>query len=257
MRIIPLSDLHIGKSKNHTTLKILRDWIIANKDIHKSSVIVITGDIVNDGQLWQYKCARHHITRLRDNGYRVLCCPGNHDLGTLGIVENNDCIRKFGKYISNNADYPHVEIIDNHAFIMLDSMMEEMKQTEFVGAQGELGKQQLNTLNYHLDDIEQNHPEYKVIIGLHHHPFYYNFFLKLRDDELFKKVITDKDSGDSRIDCLLFGHKHDERRFPEKEMKFNISVIYASGSTTERNENGRFVIPVIDLDTNGVERFLV
>ena len=257
MRITVLSDIHVGKGKNHTSLKTIRNWIIDNKDIHKSSVVVITGDIVDSGELWQFKCAQHHLNKLRLAGFNILPCPGNHCYGFLGVLENNECIRRFRKYISQGADYPHVEIIDGCAFIMLDSMMEEMKHSEFVGAQGELGKQQLNTLNYHLDDIEQNHPEYKVIIGLHHHPFYYNFFLKLRDDELFKKVIMDKDSGDSRIDCLLFGHKHDERRFPEKEMKFNTSVIYASGSTVERNENGRFIIPVIDLTTNEVERYLI
>jgi len=257
MKILHLSDIHIGKSKNHTTLKTIRDWLIDNKDIHKSSVVVITGDIVDSGELWQFKCAQHHLNKLRLAGFNILPCPGNHDYGALGIIENNHCIRQFGKYISNNADYPHVEIIDNCVFIMLDSMLEEMRHDDFIGAQGELGKQQLNTLNYHLDDIEQNHSEMKVVVALHHHPFYYSHFLKLRDDELFKKVITDRDSGDSRIDCLLFGHKHDEKRFHDKEQKYNIQIIYSSGSTVERNENGRFIIPVIDLETNTIERHLV
>jgi len=257
MRIIHLTDPHIGKGKNHTTFKIIRDWLIDNKDTHKASVIVITGDITDDCELWQFKCVQHHLNKLRLAGFHILPCPGNHDYGTLGIIENNQCIRHFRKYISQGADYPHVEIIDNHAFIMLDSMMEEMKHTEFVGAQGELGKQQLNTLNYHLDDIEQNYPEYKVIVALHHHPFYYNFFLKLRDDELFKEVIMDQTSGDPRIDCLLFGHKHDENRFKSKQRKYNIPVIYASGSTVERNEEGKLVIPIIDLDTKSVERYLI
>ena len=258
MRILHLSDIHVGKSKNHTVFKNIRDWIITNKDKHKSTVIVITGDIVEDGELWQFKCAQHHLNKLRLAGFNILPCPGNHENGFRGVLENNDCIRLFRKYISNNADYPHVEIIDNHAFIMLDSMMEEMKQTEFVGAQGELGKQQLNTLNYHLDDIEQNHPEMKVVLCLHHHPFFTSsYFMKLRDSDAFKDAIMDKDSGDSRVDCLLFGHKHDEKRLVKKEQEYNMGIIFASGSTTERNENGRFVIPVIDLTTNEVERYLV
>ena len=256
MKISHLSDLHIGKGKNHTTVKIIRNWLIANKD--KASVVVITGDIVDDGELWQYKCAKHHIEKLRYNGYSVLCCPGNHDYGTLGIIENNYCIRQFGKYISQGADYPHVRIIDDCAFIMLDSMLEEMKCDDFIGAQGKLGRQQLNTLNYHLDDIEQNHPEMKVILAMHHHPFYTSsYFMKLRDADAFKDVIIDKDKGDSRVDCLLFGHKHDEKRLVKKEKEYNISVIYSSGSTVERNEEGKLVIPVIDLDTNEIERYFI
>jgi len=258
MRILHLSDLHIGKGKNHTTLKTIRDWLIDNKDIHKSSVIVITGDITDDGELWQYKCARYHLDRLEVKGFRILPCPGNHDYSAIGLIENNDCIRSFKKYISQGADYPHVEIIDDCAFIMLDSMMEEMKHDDFIGAQGELGKQQLNNLNYHLDDIEQNHPEYKVVLCLHHHPFFTSsYFMKLRDADAFKDVIMDKDSGDSRVDCLLFGHKHDEKRLAKKEKEYNASVIYASGSTVERNEEGKLIIPVIDLDTKSVERYLI
>jgi len=258
MKIIHLSDLHIGKGKNHTALKTIRDWIIDNKDKHNSSIVVITGDIVDSGELWQFKCAQHHLNKLRFAGFNILPCPGNHDLGFLGVLENNDCIRRFRKYISQGTDYPHVEIINDCVFIMLDSMMEEIRHDDFIGAQGELGRQQLNTLNYHLDDIEQNHPESKVIVALHHHPFFYDHFLKLRDDELFKKVITDKDSGDSRIDCLLFGHKHDERRFSDKEKKFNIGVIYASGSSTEKNKDGKLVVPIADLnDTNKIERYLI
>jgi len=51
MRIIHLSDIHVGKGKNHTTLKTIRNWILDNKDKHHASVVVITGDIVDDGRV--------------------------------------------------------------------------------------------------------------------------------------------------------------------------------------------------------------
>jgi len=255
LNVIHLSDLHIGKGKNHTIFKIIRDWLVERKDMHQSFVVIITGDCVDDGELWQYKTFRYHIDHLISNGFTVLCCPGNHDYGSMGIIENNDCIRHFRKYVSTNADYPHVTIINNTVFIMLDSMMEEMRHSEFIGAQGELGKRQLNMLNYYLDDIEDNHPDEKVIIAMHHHPFYYDYFLKLRDDDLFKKVIFNKDSGEPRVDCLLFGHKHSEQRFSIKERKFNIGVIYASGSTVERNEDGDLVVPVINLENNTIKKW--
>ena len=97
-----------------------------------------------------------------------------------------------------------------------------------------------------------------MIIAMHHHPFYYNYFLKLRDDDLFKKVITREVEGTSRANCVMFGHKHVEKRFNDpgdsKEEKYGIDVILSSGSTTERHSNGKMVVPVIDLNNNKVIR---
>ena len=204
---------------------------------------------------------RFHFTRAANSSSeRCLSAPGNHDYGANGIVESWDCVARFKKYISGDIDYPHRVVVDNCAFIMLDSMLQEMSDYELWGAQGELGKQQLSELDRILNDIEDNYPSLKVIVALHHHPFYYNYFLKLRDDDLFKEVIMDEDRGDSRIDCLLFGHKHSEKRFSgksSKEKKYNIGMIYASGSSTERNDKGKLIIPVINLDRNSIKRYSI
>jgi 3',5'-cyclic AMP phosphodiesterase CpdA len=257
LKIIHLSDIHIGKSKNHKRFSSIVEWILNNKAIHKA--IVITGDIVDDGALWQYKVAKTHIDRLRDGDMSVFCVPGNHDYGKNGIFENMECIGYFKKYISRDVDYPHCEMIENHAFVLLDSMLEEMKETEFLGAQGKLGEDQLRNLDKLLDDIEDSSRETKVIVTLHHHTFYYNYFLKLRDDDLFKKVITREKDGTSRINCVMFGHKHVENRFNDlndsKEEKYGIDVVFASGSTTERHSSGKMVVPVIDLSKNEIAKY--
>jgi 3',5'-cyclic AMP phosphodiesterase CpdA len=257
MKIIHLSDIHIGKSNNKKRFDSIVNWIIDNKDGHGAKVIVLTGDIVDDGSLGQYREAQSQIERLKSSEFIVLSAPGNHDYGVNGIVENWDCIARFKKYISGDVDYPYQVTVDDCAFIMLDSMMQEMNDYELWGAQGELGKQQLSELDRILNDIEENHLSMKVVVALHHHPFYYNYFLKLRDDDLFKKVIMDEDRGDSRINCLLFGHKHSEKRFSgksSKEKKYNIGLIYASGSSTERTDEGKLIVPVIDLNTNSISR---
>lgn len=259
MKVIHLSDIHIGKSNNHENFVSTVEWILEKKTAHNSNTVVITGDIVDDGALWQYKEAKNQIDKLREGGMKVFCVPGNHDYGPGGIIENNECIGYFKKYISNNIDYPYCEMIGNHAFVLLDSMFEEMKETEFWGAQGKLGKNQLRDLDKLLDDLEDGSNETKVIIALHHHPFYYNYFLKLRDDDLFKKVITREESGTSRANCIMFGHKHVEKRFNDrndsKEEKYGIDVIFASGSTTERHSNGKMAIPVIDLSNKDVAKY--
>jgi 3',5'-cyclic AMP phosphodiesterase CpdA len=257
MRIIHLSDLHIGKSTNTARFDSIVEWIIEARSSHQSNLVLITGDIVDDGALGQYREAQRQIKRLEGEGFVVLSTPGNHDYGTNGIVESWECVARFEKYISGDVDYPHRVDVDDCMFILLDSMLQEMNDYELWGAQGELGKQQLSELDRILNEIEGTQPEKKVVVALHHHPFYYNYFLKLRDDELFKKVITDEEAGDSRVDCLLFGHKHSEKRFPSKEEKYNTGLIYASGATTERHEDGKMKIPVIDLDAFEIHEFRV
>ena len=260
MKIIQLSDIHIGKSNNKKRFKTIVSWIVDNKDHHGAKVVILTGDIVDDGALGQYREAQSQIEQLKSSGFVVLSAPGNHDYGINGIIESRDCILRFKKYISGDIDYPYQVNVDDYAFIMLDSMLQEMKDYELWGAQGELGKQQLSELDRILNNIEENNPTMKVVLALHHHPFYYQYFLKLRDDDLFKKVIMDEDRGDSRINCLLFGHKHSEKRFSGqsgKEQKYNIGVIYASGSSTERDDAGKLIIPIIDLDNNSISRQMI
>jgi 3',5'-cyclic AMP phosphodiesterase CpdA len=261
MKVIHLSDIHIGKSNNHERFANIVDWLLKKRTTHKSKIVVITGDIVDDGALWQYQEAKKQLDKLRNNGFYVLCTPGNHDYGPNGIIENNECIGYFRKYVSGDIDYPYCEMINGHAFVLLDSMYEEMRETEFWGAQGKLGKNQLRDLDKLLDDLENDSSDTKVIIALHHHPFYYNYFLKLRDDELFKKVITMEESGTSRVNCLLFGHKHVEKRFNDpassKEEKYGIDIIFASGSTTERHSNGKMIVPNINLMEKTISRHKV
>ncbi len=247
MKLVHLSDLHIGKSSNDKRVRTIVDWIIGARGEHGASAVLITGDLVDDGALGEYREAQKQIKRLQDAGFPVLCTPGNHDYGANGIAEDDECYLRFRKYISGDVDYPHRVDLGDFVFILLDSMLQEMKEHNIWGAQGELGKHQLRELDRLLDDIESNAPEKTVVVALHHHPFYYNYFLALRDEELFKEVITDEDKKDCRVDAILFGHKHVEKRFAAKEKKYNCRMIYASGSSTERHDDGKMRIPVLDL----------
>ena len=156
--------------------------------------------------------------------------------------------------------YPHVEKVEDCTFTLLDSMLQEMKDFNFWGAQGKLGKKQLHKLDEILDDIKDETPEQKIIVALHHHPFYFNYTKKLRDEKEFKKIIFDEDHDHARINGLLFGHKHVAQRFDiemNKEKKYHIDMIYASGSSTERDDNGDLLISIIDVDTNTVEEIAI
>ncbi len=268
MKVIHLSDIHIGLVGNKERFSSIVDWVIDNKALHDAKVVLITGDIVQDGFKWQFEQAQPIIEKLRGAGFTVLTLPGNHDYGKKGVSENFNSVKMFKDYISGDVDYPHRVIINDCVFILLDSMLQEMREYEIPGAQGKLGREQLNKLDEILNDIEENHSSMKVVVAMHHHPFLFgrpfsrNRFLALRDAVSFKEKIIDKNKGDYRVDCLLFGHKHVEFESTStvnssESDKYNIGVIYGSGACTERHSSKELLVPVIDINASEVIKHFI
>ncbi len=50
-------------------------------------IIMITGDVVNDGAENQYKDAKDYLDELHGAGFNLRLIPGNHDYGKI-TVEN-------------------------------------------------------------------------------------------------------------------------------------------------------------------------
>ncbi len=261
MKFIHLSDLHIGKSNNIEKSAIIVDWILNNKDKHQSELVIISGDVVDDGKAWQFDQAKEQLERLRENGFTVLVCPGNHDYGPGGILESHLSQSSFFSLISGVKDYPHLQVINGQAFILLDSMAKEIENIEMWGAQGNLGEEQLQKLDQMLEDLAENPAVENVFVVLHHHPFDFLYYHGLRDQADLKGVISQRINQPPRVNGLLFGHKHIENRFndPEenKEELFGIDLIYASGQTVERDQEGKMVIPVINVKEKTIERYLI
>jgi 3',5'-cyclic AMP phosphodiesterase CpdA len=261
LNIIHLSDLHIGKSNNLKKSTRIVEWIIENKDSHQSELVVISGDLIDDGQTWQFEAARDLLDLLKKEDFTVLVAPGNHDYGPDGYRESSQSQKEFAELISGVTEYPHLHLTKGQALIILDSMEEEIQRKEVWGAQGYLGKLQLQKLDQLLDDLEENRAVENVVLVLHHHPFDFLFYHGLRDQADLKGVISRRKDRPARVNVLLFGHKHIECRFNDpdenKEELFGIDMIYASGQTVERNRKGKMVIPVIDLEEKTIERFLI
>jgi len=261
LKIIHLSDLHIGKSNNLEKCTRIADWILENQEVLRSRVVIISGDLVDDGDHWQFKQAKDFVERFRSNRYTVLIAPGNHDYGPDGIRENPQSQRDFREMISGVEEYPALFFLEGQAIILLDSMAEEMKTMEFWGAQGYLGAEQLTKLDRMLDDLAGNPAIENVVLTMHHHPFDYLFYHALRDHADLKGVVSRRKDAPPRVNALIYGHKHAEHRFNDpddnKEELYGIDMIYASGQTVERNSEGKMILPVLDLEDKTIERFMI
>jgi predicted MPP superfamily phosphohydrolase len=80
-KILQLSDLHVGKSKSESkNLKRIVEKVIKLYQKHKLTIL-ITGDIVDDGQKKQYKEAKNILKPLLNSeNFNVWPIPGNQIL---------------------------------------------------------------------------------------------------------------------------------------------------------------------------------
>jgi len=252
VKFIHLSDLHIhgamSKPDNQSAKKIV-DFIVKRYETAKElerPIILLTGDIVDDGKEEQYQQAKKILRPLIKKGFKVLVCPGNHDYGHYGIDYDVDAKERFQKFILYDLLkrkgvaktgvvlpdlYPMKTQVDDVVFIGLDSMAGNEGEILQL-ARGNVGERQRNALSKILRETK---PDEKVVVYFHHHPFYRNLIkrvtLELEDAKEVMAILS------SRANFVCFGHKHVSECWPSVGQ---IDWILASGKSTERNEQYKF-----------------
>lgn len=234
IKIIHLSDLHIGYSDMEERFQVIIKNIIFTKQPASNYVVVITGDLVERATSNNYEAAKMCVDELRKAGYTVLPVPGNHDYSNLLFAERKN-VKRFKKIFFNNEQqpYPKLDIIgvagEQIAFMGLDSMAEEIHWYDSMWANGELGAgkgQQLERLDNMLKQDNVEACKYKVVY-LHHHPFepLYDKH-RLKDAEAFCNLLKNH-----KIDALLFGHNHHNKKW---NGLLGIPRCYDGGTSTRK-----------------------
>ena len=212
-KMLHISDLHIHKDNSHpdnVNTRRLFEHIV--KALPDNKVVLITGDITDDGQPEQYYNA-YQLIKILDN-MKVLIVPGNHDYGPTGNVFSKKSKQLF-KTTFYKGKYPRVDVVNDIVFIGLDS---NGKGNTF--ATGNIGIRQRSKLKKLIKQYEG----YEIVVYLHHHPFYRNPFQELHDADKLMKILSGK------ISCLCFGHKHKQELWKDK---FNISYVQAEGKSPD------------------------
>lgn len=232
-KIIHLSDIHVGHDDCSEKFRTIIDNITLLKQPAENYTVLITGDIVDNANHSEFiEEAIDAIRKLEQRGYSVLIVPGNHDYGT-GTWGNDKFVGIFKeKYYGNrNITYPKLDILEETAFIGLDSTAEELHWNDRIFSEGELGKGQLRRLGKMMD-LPYIAPMKKVIY-LHHHPFDFKFGMQLKDREGLKKII------ENQVDAILFGHYHHSESSAGKIFHgmWGINRCYNAGTSTHKNGN--------------------
>lgn len=230
-KIIHLSDLHVGHKECGDRFRQIIDSISKTCLPSSDYVVVITGDIADNAfRREHHDEAAAGILKLEESGYRVLVVPGNHDYGT-GILGNRKFVGLFKEKFFNDRgiSYPKVDLIDEFAFIGLDSTAWELNWHDRFFSEGELGKAQLSRLGRLM-----RRPEVaasRKIVYLHHHPFDFKLAMQLKDSEELKAII------ENQVEMLLFGHYHrdEESALKKYHGTWGIPRCYNAGSSTHKN----------------------
>ena len=232
-KIIHLSDLHVGyKDLGDRFMDIVERLNSLLGDSACRYVIVITGDLIDNANCQEScKVVKLGIESLKMAGFKdVLVVPGNHDYGT-GSNGDIKFVKVFKDYfLSDNTFFPVKNIIEEVAFIGLDSMADELHWYDKLWAEGELGKKQLSELVNVLESEDVLSCK-KRVIYLHHHPFDARPVHQLKDSKKLKKVLMAAIEKGISIDAILYGHNHQGR---SHNGEWGIKRCYDGGSSTKK-----------------------
>ncbi len=271
MKIIHLSDTHIGAGDNAARTDLVLDDLIRNPpDDPARCAVVHTGDLIDAATPENRRAGKRRVDHLREAGYRVVLCPGNHDYGDA-VEVNNEAAKAFKQEFAScifpdgPQDFPVLHRPDDECVLIgLDSNAAELKFLQGFFAEGHLGAPQLDRLNRLLD--ADGLKGKKIILYLHHHPFYYGYsvmpdvgdrgllkhlaarltrpFRRMKDAYSLCQIIRD------RVQALLFGHMHEGLDCSDEGAKYGIPLALDGGSTTDTDRvHDRLRYRIIDLDT--------
>ncbi len=180
VKIAHISDIHVGS--NHFISNLL-NRAIAEINEMEPDLVLVSGDLTNDGFRQEYAAARAYLDGFEAE--QVVFIPGNHDSRNVGYVHFEDM---FG-------DRTSVTRLPGVTMVALDSSQPDLNE-------GRLGRQNYRWMIEHFQGDE----DFKIV-ALHHH------LLPLPGTGRERNII--EDAGDfleqlvhEGVDLVLSGHKH-------------------------------------------------
>jgi len=203
MRLVQISDLHIGGLFKQDAFDTLVDEV--NNDL-KPDVIILSGDLTDDGLVFQFEQAKNEIRKLKCNN--IIVFPGNHDYRHTGYL----LFKKF--FPIANTDSSNVYEFDENSGKRQTVVIATVGTARPDRDEGEVGNGQnlwLNKVLKKYDKVYQQNNDavqIKKIVAMHHH-------LIAIPDTGYTNVVGISDAGDvlrtcleNNVDLVICGHKH-------------------------------------------------
>jgi 3',5'-cyclic-AMP phosphodiesterase len=187
MQLVQLSDIHVGSFFKQPVF----DTIVEEVNKLKPDAIIITGDLTDEGLLFQFEYVHTQIKKFTCSNIIVLA--GNHDYRHTGYLV-------FKKFFQSKQQ---IHEFDDAVIMTLGTARPDRDEGE-VGYRQNLWMESTLGKYNHNDD---NRKKKMKIIAMHHH------LIGIPDTGTDKIIIVD--AGDtlraclqSSVDLVICGHKH-------------------------------------------------
>ncbi len=202
MIIVQLSDLHVGSQFQQDVFEtVVKEVNELNPD-----VIVITGDLTNEGLMKEYEKCKSLLTQF--NTKKIISISGNHDYRNTGYL----LFKKFFPFKAIN------ELDDDIVLVTVGTARPDRNN-------GEVGYRQ----NLWLERTMKKYKDKIKIVAMHHH------LIPIPDTGSDQLTVVDAGDVlrtvlDTKVDVVLCGHKH-------RPWAWNfgkLTVVNAGAVTSER-----------------------
>jgi 3',5'-cyclic-AMP phosphodiesterase len=182
MKFVQISDMHVGGLFKQDAFNTIVDEV--NNHL-KPDAIIISGDLTDDGLLFQFEKAREEISKFKCPNLIVL--PGNHDYRHTGYL----LFKKFFPFSRQMYEF------DDIVVLTLGTARPDRDE-------GEVGHRQ----NVWMEETLSKLGNKRKVVAMHHH-------LIAIPDTGYTNVVGISDAGDilrtcleCKVDLVLCGHKH-------------------------------------------------
>ena len=232
MKIIHLSDLHVGKTDALEELKLIVSHILMHHNPAHTAV-AITGDLVETPATALYVQLREALKPLKRAGFQLMTVPGNHDLLPSGLdlgPVTRVSYALWREHVNRAHQWPQVWRLGRWRIIGLDTNQASATDWQIDLARGQVGARQLADLTLLLQDGPS------VVIG-HHRVWWDDAAHRLEDAKQLHDIL------DPRASLYLCGHQHREYDAVHGSVRY-----IAAPRSTQRHE-GRLRYQCINLET--------
>ena len=180
MLIVQISDLHVGSQ----FLQEKFDTLVGEINELNPDVIVITGDLTNEGLMKEYEKCKSLLTKF--NTKKIITVSGNHDYRNTGYL----LFKKFFPFDAIN------ELDEDVVLVTLGTARPDRNE-------GEVGYRQ----NLWLERTMKKYKNKVKILAMHHH------LVAIPDTGSDQLTVVDagdvlRTIMDTKVDLVLCGHKH-------------------------------------------------
>ncbi len=202
MIIVHLSDLHVGSQ----FLPEVFETVVEEVNELNPDVIVITGDLTNEGLMKEYEYCKSLLTKF--NTKKIISISGNHDYRNTGYLS-------FKKFFPFDA----INVLDDDVVLVTVGTARPDRN------EGEFGYRQ----NLWLERTMKKYKDKVKIVAMHHH------LIPIPDTGSDQLTVVDagdilRTVLDTQVDVVLCGHKH-------RPWAWNfgkLTVVNAGAVTSER-----------------------